>query len=161
MGNKKSKKREEKGTLVKTQDDYDEAISEKRQVQRSSGTMPVDTSAKWSVEVLDDRGRVVSNHRIYNFPFDIGRNEDNDLVLDDLSVSGYHARVEDAYGSIELVDQGSLNKMIIDGKSVTQIEVTDRMEVDFGNTRLRFCKEGKKSNPTIAYRGSSLMEEWH
>lgn len=133
----------------------------KRPIERSSGTMPVDTSAKWSIEVLDDRGRVVENHRIYSYPFQIGRNGENDLVLDDLSVSGFHATVEDAYGSLELVDQGSLNKLIVNGCTVTNIEILDMMEVGFGNTRLRFRKEGKKSSPTIAYAGNSLMEEWH
>lgn len=144
-------------------DDNDDENEEeaKRPVERSSGTMPVDTMAKWSIEVLDDRGRVMENHRIYSYPFHIGRNGENDLVLDDLSVSGFHATVEDAYGSIELVDRGSLNKLVVNGQKVTKIEILDRMEVDFGNTRLRFKKEGKKSSPTVAYAGSSLMEEWH
>lgn len=143
------------------EDDMEDAKPVKRPVERSSGTMPVETAAKWSVEILDDRGRVFDSNRIHGFPFYIGRNEDNDLVLNDLSVSGHHAAVEDTYGVLELVDQGSLNKMIVNGRSVTKIEITDMMEVDFGNTRLRFKKEGKKSSPTISYAGSSLMEEWH
>lgn len=138
-----------------------ETEEEETIVERSSGTVPVDTSAKWSVEVLDDRGRVTESHKMYAFPFHIGRNEENDLVLDDLSVSGFHATVEDAYGSLELVDRGSLNKIVVDGRVVTTIELVDGLQADFGNTRLRFQKEGKKSNPTIAYGGSSLMEEWH
>ena len=49
-----------------------DAQPEETIVERSSGTMPVDTSAKWSVEVLDDRGRVTESHKMYAFPFHIG-----------------------------------------------------------------------------------------
>lgn len=139
----------------------EEPRQEEGKVLRASDTVPVDTSSKWSVELLDDRGRTVANYRISTFPYSIGRNADNDLVLDDLSVSGYHALLEEVGGSIKLEDQGSLNKMIVNGASVTEVEVRDQMEVDFGNTRLRFHKEGTKANPTICFSDNSLMEEWY
>lgn len=139
----------------------EEQAKKEGEVLRASGTVPVDTSSKWSVELLDDRDRGVANYRISTFPYSIGRNRENDLVLDDLSVSGYHALLEETDGCVMLEDQGSLNKIMVDGKSVTEIALTDQMEVDLGNTRLRFHKEGRKSNPTICFNDNSLMKEWY
>lgn len=154
-------KKKEKRKKWKTQEASSFEKEEKKEIARAEATMPVDMGTKWSVEVLDDYGRGKANYRMLSFPFSIGRNADNDLVLDDLSVSGYHARVEEDFGELKLMDQGSLNKMILNGASVTEIPVRDQMEVDLGNTRIRFHKEGKRSNPTICFQGNSLMEEWN
>ncbi len=161
FGRRKKKAGKRKRARELEQEIEEEPSQKVREVSRTSATVPVDTASKWTVERLDDRGRGIANYRVSAFPYSIGRNEDNDLVLDDLSVSGHHAMLEEAYGSVTLIDQGSLNKLVVNGRSVTEIEIADQMEVDFGNTRLRFHKEGMKSNPTICFSENKLMEEWY
>lgn len=131
---------------------------------RSQATIPMESADKGVslfIEVLDDRGKVTETKKVLTFPYTIGRNEENDLVLDDLSVSGFHARLEDEDGRVVLYDQGSLNKLMISGRQETKIPVNGEIEVGLGNTSLRFIKEVKRSSQTLYYAGTSLMEEWH
>ncbi|MFE3638067.1 FHA domain-containing protein [Streptomyces sp. NPDC059168] len=54
----------------------------------------------------------------------IGRAEDNDLVVDDLTVSRHHAELRaHADGSYEIVDLGSHNGTYLDGAPVTQAPI--------------------------------------
>lgn len=46
----------------------------------------------------------------------IGRNADNDIVLDSLSVSGYHARVESVATSFVVRDMDSTNGLFVNKK---------------------------------------------
>lgn len=131
---------------------------------RSQATVPMEGTGKGVslfIEVLDERGRTEDTIKVQEFPYTIGRNEENDLVLDDLSVSGFHARLEEEDGRIVLYDQGSLNKLMISGRQETKVPVNGEVEVGLGNTNLRFIKEVKRSSQTLYYAGTSLMEEWH
>lgn len=77
-------------------------------------------------------------------PFFIGRSEENDFVLNDLSVSGCHGRVEEKEGSLQLVDQESLNKIWVNGRERQTVVLADHMEVCLGNARIRFVLEEER-----------------
>ena len=49
----------------------------------------------------------------------IGRGSANDLVLNDSSISRFHAVVKDADGNLVLADRGSTNGVIVNGKRIT------------------------------------------
>ncbi|MDO4556532.1 MAG: FHA domain-containing protein [Lachnospiraceae bacterium] len=133
---------------------------ESSKVSRSQPTMPMEKENGIMIEVLDERGRAKETIKVSAFPYTIGRNEENDLVLDDLSVSSFHAQLEEEGDWIVLKDSGSLNKLMVNGKQEVQVPVSGEVEVGFGNTTLRFLKEVRRSNPTQYYAGTSLMEEW-
>lgn len=155
---KKSSKEKEKEV---SQGEGRKREAEQEQPSRSLATVPMEKGPDFIIEILDDRGRAIDSRRVSSFPYTIGRNEENDLVLDDLSVSGYHASLEEEDGRIVLIDKGSLNKLIVNGRQETKVPVNGEVEVGFGNTSLRFIKEVRRSNPTVYYAGTSLMEEWH
>ena len=111
--------------------------------------------------MTDYTGRCFGRMGINECPFTIGRASDNDYVIDDLSVSGHHASIENENGRWVLVDQGSLNKILVGGTPVSRVPLTDRMEVSLGNTRVRFCKEEQKAEQTVAYHKISQIEEWY
>jgi len=141
---------------------YEEEEEKKEEpVARSSDTIPVEIMSGWYLEMVDNMGRSYGRTALGSFPFTIGRASDNDYVLDDLSVSGHHASIEEENGILELVDQGSLNKIMIGGRPVMRANIVDRMEVCLGNTKLRFCKEEKSAAHTAAYIKNPLMEEWY
>ena len=145
---------------------YEDEAIEKEQitnagVARSSDTIPVEIMSGWYLEMVDSMGRSFGRMGIKGCPFSIGRAEDNDYVVDDLSVSGHHACVEMVSGIWELVDQGSLNKILVGGRPVTKVNLVDGLEVSLGNTRIRFCKEEKQAAHTVAYKRSSQIEEWY
>lgn len=49
----------------------------------------------------------------------IGRNPDNDVVIDDPSVSGYHARIFAGSNGLSILDIGSRNGTAVDGRQIT------------------------------------------
>ncbi len=130
-------------------------------VERSSDTIPVEITSGWYMELVDQRGRSFGRAAINTSSFSIGRSSDNDYVIDDLSVSGHHACVEEEHGILTLIDQGSLNKILFGGRPVEKVEITDRMEVSLGNTKIRFGKEEKAAMHTVAYQKNSFAEEWY
>jgi ABC-type multidrug transport system ATPase subunit len=71
----------------------------------------------------------------------IGRTDDNDLVLDDLSVSRNHAELrrvgETTY---EIVDLGSHNGTFVNGQRVTSARLTEKDIVGIGNATFRLTE---------------------
>lgn len=157
---KKEEREEEKEPVIPERKRKKDTGRGKQDGNRSMPTVPMEQHTGLIVEILDERGRACRHETITSFPFSIGRNEENDLVLDDLSVSGYHACLEEEDGNIVLYDQGSLNRLVVDGRQETKVPIYGEMTVGFGNSRLRFIKEEKRTGPTLFYEGTSLMEEW-
>ena len=52
-------------------------------------------------------------------PVSLGRAADNDVVLDDASVSRYHARIEWLESQPHVIDLGSANETIINNAALT------------------------------------------
>lgn len=77
-------------------------------------------------------------HRYANFPVLIGRSFQNDLQLDDKTVSAQHAKVEKTEEGIFLTDLGSTNGLIVDGKKVPYVRLDRNINVNLGNAHLRF-----------------------
>lgn len=117
---------------------------EQRPVGRSGGTMPMTRGRGWYVEELDRWGMTKTRRKMETTPFFIGRSEENDFVLNDLSVSGCHGRVEEKEGSLQLVDQESLNKIWVNGRERQNVVLADHMEVCLGNARIRFVLEEER-----------------
>src|SRR5438874_5972742 len=65
--------------------------------------------------------------------FSIGRTPENDLVIEDTSLSRRHALIENFEGRFNLSDCGSSNGTFINGKSVTVLtELSDWDVLTFG-----------------------------
>ncbi|HEX7160289.1 MAG TPA: ATP-binding cassette domain-containing protein [Trebonia sp.] len=70
----------------------------------------------------------------------IGRAPDNDLVLDDLIVSRYHAELRRTPdGGYEITDLGSHNGTYVNGRRVSAQPVTDRDTVGIGHSTFRLA----------------------
>ncbi|MBK9294288.1 MAG: FHA domain-containing protein [Oligoflexia bacterium] len=66
----------------------------------------------------------------------IGRATDNDVVLDDVKSSRYHARVEKREQNYWIVDAGSQNGIIVNGNLVNEKLLTLGDQIIIGNTTL-------------------------
>jgi ABC-type multidrug transport system ATPase subunit len=68
----------------------------------------------------------------------IGRAADNELVVQDLSVSRYHAELRNSGGGrYEIVDLGSHNGTFVNGEQVSTATITDRDIVSIGRATFR------------------------
>jgi hypothetical protein len=71
----------------------------------------------------------------------IGRRPFNDLMLDDLTVSGEHAVVHTAAGTSTIHDLRSRNGTLVNGVVVTQRTLADGDRIDIGIYRLHYVLE--------------------
>src|SRR5688500_4145700 len=68
----------------------------------------------------------------------IGRGEGNVVQLSDLSVSRNHCSLRGEGGDLVLVDAGSRNRTLVNGKQVSEHRLVEGDEITVGKTRLAF-----------------------
>lgn len=73
----------------------------------------------------------------------IGRSTDNEIFLDDVTVSRKHAQIIRSGKSYSVKDLGSLNGTYVDGKVEENAQLSDGMELHIGKYRLHFFVGGK------------------
>ena len=73
----------------------------------------------------------------------IGRSTDNDIFLDDVTVSRKHAEISHEGKIYSVRDCGSLNGTYVDGIVKEESELQDGMELHIGKFRLHFFVGGK------------------
>jgi len=79
--------------------------------------------------ILDDR------------PLAIGRTPENDIVIDNLSVSRQHARIEVGAEGPVIRDHSSTNGLMIDGRPVNEAAIESGMTIQIGKHILSFEAE--------------------
>ncbi len=68
----------------------------------------------------------------------IGRSRAADLALDDAAVSRRHALLVRRDGAVHIVDDRSLNGVLVNGVRVSDAALADGDEIAIGRTRLRY-----------------------
>lgn len=71
-----------------------------------------------------------------------GRHRDCDVVLEDVTVSRYHAEILREDGRYFLVDDGSLNGTYLNRKPIDRAELADGDEIWIGKARFIFRADG-------------------
>jgi hypothetical protein len=103
-----------------------------------SGEFDVGTPFGW----LTLRDNPEIRHAITRNTFRIGRSSDNELTLDDSSVSRQHAEIRrEDDGSLTLRDLNSLNGVYVNDKQVRSHKLTDGDRLDIGDIALNFTVE--------------------
>jgi hypothetical protein len=73
----------------------------------------------------------------------IGRSRENELVLDDISISRRHAEIQRATdGRFHLVDRGSKNGIFVNGRQIRQHVLQEGDMIEIGDVVLRFTEAG-------------------
>ncbi len=71
--------------------------------------------------LIAQRGNVIGNrYNLKNGQTSLGRNADNDIVLDEVAVSRYHAviRFDDQSGEVSVMDLGSTNGVTVNNTEI-------------------------------------------
>lgn len=82
--------------------------------------------------VVHEKGGRTQRFSFDTDQFAVGREDDNDLVLDRVNISKYHLRFRRHQGSIEVLDLGSTNGTYVNGRKVGQprsVRRSDRIYV--------------------------------
>jgi pSer/pThr/pTyr-binding forkhead associated (FHA) protein len=90
----------------------------------------------------------------------IGRKADNDIVIDNQAVSGYHARIKKEGHSLFIEDASSLNGTYINGQKISKGELHNGDVVLIGVHTLDVILEKERETDTkgFALRGRSMDE---
>jgi pSer/pThr/pTyr-binding forkhead associated (FHA) protein len=90
----------------------------------------------------------------------IGRKTDNDIVIDNQAVSGYHARIKKEGNSLFIEDTSSLNGTYINGQKISKGELHNGDVVLIGVHTLDVILEKSRETDTkgFAVRGRSMDE---
>ena len=68
----------------------------------------------------------------------IGREADNLIQINDISISGYHAQINWVDNHYELLDLGSTNGTRVNGETFQKWELTHGDEIQFGTIPVRY-----------------------
>ncbi|MDQ3962636.1 MAG: DUF3662 and FHA domain-containing protein [Actinomycetota bacterium] len=96
------------------------------------------SSAGGTLVLLDDKGRAKERISITETPVVIGRMSTCDVVLADPNVSRRHAELRTEAGRWLLVDLGSTNGTLVNGKLAREHELRGGEDLSFGTSELRF-----------------------
>jgi FhaA, N-terminal domain/FHA domain len=77
-------------------------------------------------------------HELKDQTLVVGRSRECDVTIDDPNVSRRHAEVRHEEGAYWIVDLGSTNGVVVDGKRVDRAKLEPDVEVVLGTTELRF-----------------------
>ena len=83
-------------------------------------------------------------------PLTIGRTPENDIVIDNLSVSRQHAKIEVGPEGPVVRDHGSTNGLMINGSPVHEATIENGMTIQIGKHLLTFEAEAESSPASIA-----------
>src|SRR5688572_23614041 len=115
---------------------------------------------KYEVSLVGHRGAMEDMvFKILAETVTIGRAAQNDIVLDDPSVSGEHARITYDGIAFEITDLGSKSGVRVNTKPATQMEIRDGDRIRLGNSIFIFSVKTKGSAGGAAQAESSLMSQ--
>ena len=87
--------------------------------------------------VVHEKGGRTQRFNFESDQFAVGREEDNDLVLDRVNISKYHLRFRRNHGRVEVIDLGSTNGTYVNGRRVTTpLDLNKGDAVQIGKTVL-------------------------
>ncbi len=115
----------------------------KRPAPPGAAAMPGDTAAP-ARPVAAGNPRLLVNgreHRLSKPVTSIGRGRDTDLHVDDPGVSRRHAEIRVTDDDVELLDAGSTNGTLLNGKRVSRARLLDGDTFSVGSTTITFARD--------------------
>ncbi|MBW2027743.1 MAG: FHA domain-containing protein [Deltaproteobacteria bacterium] len=100
---------------------------------------------------------------IKEFPFredsmTIGRHRDNDIVIDNLAVSSYHAKIDKVGPEYILTDLQSTNGTFVNEEKISVRKLSHGDNILIGKHSIIFVSAGKKDEPGLDAEKTMLLE---
>ena len=76
----------------------------------------------------------------------LGRRPYNDIVIDNLAVSGEHAAIHMVPDGVEIEDLGSTNGTYVNAKAVKRQELRNGDTIEVGKYKIRFLQDADAQN---------------
>lgn len=100
--------------------------------------------------ILKFQNSVVEEYEFHSAPVTIGRRDDNDVVIDNMAVSGHHAVIEEEEPNFYvLVDLESLNGTFLNENKVTREKIFDGDSIIIGKHKMEFVDARPESERPV------------
>lgn len=100
-------------------------------------------------------GVVVKEYQLIKDRSTIGRRPYNDVVIDNLAVSGEHAVIQMVDGKAVLEDLGSTNGTFVNGKAIKKQELAHDDTIEVGKYKVKFI-DGDTLSAPVSLSGAGL-----
>lgn len=100
--------------------------------------------------VLSLEDNLIKEFELENKEMTVGRRSSNDIQIQNLAVSGRHARIMTTGDGIVLEDMNSTNGTYINGRLIKKQALVDGDEVIIGKYKLAFYNSEPVTHPTLA-----------
>jgi len=102
--------------------------------------------------VVTNNGLVQQELSIVKPRTNLGRRPNNDLVLEQLTVSGQHAAIDISGKDVFLIDVGSTNGTLVNGQKITKHLLQHQDVIEIGTYKIKFLSEPSAvaSDPLLA-----------
>ncbi len=91
----------------------------------------------------------------------VGRNEDNDIVVSNMAVSGYHAKLDMVGNNFFLTDLQSMNGTYVNDRKIVSIKLSNKDKITVGKHLIEFYMDGgeqKKSDSTADFDQTMYLD---
>ena len=107
-------------------------------------------------------GVVIKEFQLTKDRTTLGRRPYNDIVIDNLAVSGEHAALQMVGGEVYLEDLNSTNGSYVNGKSIKKQLLQNNDTVEVGKYKIRFVNEtaGAALDKTAALQPAAAAATW-
>ncbi|MCK6508979.1 FHA domain-containing protein [Myxococcota bacterium] len=90
--------------------------------------------------ILTLKGQILKRHTLSKEETTIGRDVVNDFCIDNPGVSRFQARIVKHEGHFFLLDEGSSNGTFVNGKRVSQVQLSDADEIQLAKYKAIFSQ---------------------
>ncbi|MBI3398937.1 MAG: FHA domain-containing protein [Deltaproteobacteria bacterium] len=88
--------------------------------------------------MLKFQGVLIKEYNLDKPSLSIGRKEDNDICIDNMAVSGHHAKIDNNEDSLTVTDLHSTNGTFVNGKKITEAVLRPNDWITIGKHILYF-----------------------
>ncbi len=100
--------------------------------------------------ILTREGKILREILITGSNISIGRKHDNDIQLNDITLSGYHAQISSVPDYVFIEDLGSTNGTLVNGNHVKKVALEQGDIIQIGYHQLTYLQESNDSyQPTM------------
>lgn len=103
--------------------------------------------------IISQDSKIQSEYEITANTTTLGRHKDNDVCIDNLSVSGYHAHILNIAGDCFLEDLNSSNGSYVNGHLIKKHALRDGDEIKIGKYQITYLNDSASSNAPAAEEG--------
>ncbi len=107
--------------------------------------------------LLKFKDAVIKEMKIEKDIYKIGRKTENDIVIDNMAVSGFHAQLIKSNDTVYVEDLNSTNGTFVNGKKISKHVLNHGDVILIGSHTIEFMADIKKEvEPTQAYKTRSM-----